>query len=335
MGWKGNVRAVKAAYRAAERDSNKRHRELQRREKEYAKMQMLEQAAYDVDSYENHIDRLTSLHKECGSGVNWHEIRAVPEPSKPIPSNLLESKATAKEIAYKPNFIDRLFGLEKRKRTKLALNIQKAITKDEENNSKAENDWKESHDEWFSDVALASRVLDGDHQAKMDVIKQLDPFSELTDLGSQLTFRVKDDGLIECELSAHGSSVIPSEIKSLLSSGKLSVKKMPTTKFNELFQDYICSSAIRVANELFSIFSDEIVLVTVMDNVLNTSTGHLEKLPILSTAISRSTISKMNIHTIDPSDSMSNFIHRMDFKKSSGFSPVTKLDLCDINLKLT
>jgi hypothetical protein len=278
MGWKGNVRAVRAAYRAAERDSNKRHRELQRRKKEYAKMQMLEQAAYDVDSYENHIDRLTSLHKECGSGVNWHEIRAEPEPSKPIPSNPLESKARAKEISYKPNFIDRVFGLEKRKRAKLALNIQKAISKDEENNNKTEKEWKEAHEEWASDVALAEKVLKGDSQAKVDVIKQLDPFSELTDLGSLLSFRVKDDGLIECDLSAHGSKVIPSEIKSLLSSGKLSVKKMPITKFNEVFQDYVCSSAIRVANELFSILPGEMVVVTVMDDVLNTSTGHLEKL---------------------------------------------------------
>jgi hypothetical protein len=327
MGWKGTVRSVGAAYRAAERDSNRRHRELQKREKAYAKMQMLEQAAYDVDSYENHIDRLTSLHKECSSGVNWHEISAEPEPSKPIPSRPLESKAIAKEVSYKPNFIDRLFGLEKRKRAKLALNIQKAITQDEEHNNKAEKEWKEAHDEWAFDAALAERVLNGDPQAKIYVIKQLDPFSELIALGSKLSFHVRDDGLIECDLSAHGSTVIPSEIKSLLSSGKLSVKKMPITKFNELFQDYVCSSALRIANELFSILPGEMVVVTVMDDVLNTRTGHLEELPILSAAISRDTISKMNIQTIDPSDSMRNFIHHMNFKKASGFNPVKKLGI--------
>lgn len=327
MGWKGTIRSVGASYRAAERDSNRRHRELQKREKEYAKMQMLEQAAYDVDSYENHIGRLISLHKECGVGVNWQEVKAESAPSKPLSSSTLELKGVAEEASYTPNFIDRLFGLEKRKRAKFTLNIQQAIAQDKKNNIKAEQEWSAAHDEWASDVALAERVLSGDPHAKGDVIKQLNPFSELTNLGSQLSFHIRDDGLIECNLSAHSSTVIPSEIKSLLTSGKLSVKKMPITKFNELFQDYVCSSALRIANELFSILPSEMVIVTVMDDVLNTSTGHLEKLPILSTAISRSTLSKLNLQIIDPSDSMSNFIHYMDFKKASGFNPVRKVEL--------
>lgn len=325
MGWKGTVRSIGAAYRVAERDSKRCHRELQRREKEYAKMQVLEQAAYDVDAYENHLERFLSIHKECGSGVNWLEVKNEPEPKKPTPSSVFGLKAQKKEAAYQPSFIDRIFGLEKRKRTQLGLNVQQAINQDAANNKKTELEWKKAHDEWASDIALAERVLNGDPQAKLDIIKQLDPFSELAELGSELTFRINETGILECELLAHGKKVIPNEVKSLLSSGKLSVKKMPVTKFNELFQDYVCSCVLRISNELFNILPEDMIVVTVIDTILNTVTGHLEKQPILSAVIPRATVSTLNLQTIDPSDSMRNFVHQMDFKKASGFLAVARV----------
>lgn len=65
MGWKGAVRSLQASARRAERNAHRRQRELEKQQKEYAKMEALEQAAYEVDVYENHIDILLSMHKEC------------------------------------------------------------------------------------------------------------------------------------------------------------------------------------------------------------------------------------------------------------------------------
>lgn len=330
MGWKGTARSLGAAYRAAERESNRRHRELQRLEKEYSKMQILEQAAYEVDCYENHLERLISLHKEGGTSVNWLEIKDQPEPSKPLPSFILQKEAAAIEAAYTPTFIARIFGQEKRKRAELAQKTKDAISEDDVNNKKALKKWEQSHAEWLTDIALAERVLNGDLLAKQEVIKELNPFAEIADLGSSLNFRIHETGLIECDISTHGNKVIPTEIKSLLSSGKLSVKKMPVSKFNELFQDYICSCALRVANEIFNIIPGDMVIVTVLDDVLNTATGHLENLPILSVAIPRATIAKFNMQAIDPSDAMSNFVHNMSFKKTSGFLSVSQINPADL-----
>jgi t-SNARE complex subunit (syntaxin) len=87
MGWKGAVRSVGAAVRAAERDAKRRQRELERQEKHYAKMQELEQAAYDVDVYENNIELLQSLHKDCSEQVNWGGIAKTTAPVKPNKSD--------------------------------------------------------------------------------------------------------------------------------------------------------------------------------------------------------------------------------------------------------
>ncbi|MFT2158208.1 hypothetical protein [Pseudomonas putida] len=75
-----------------------------------------------------------------------------------------------------------------------------------------------------------------------------------------------------------------------------------------------------------TILPDDLGIVTALDNVLNSSTGHVEELPILSAAFSRITLNSLNLDAIDPSDAMKNFVCSMSFKKTQGFSAVAALD---------
>ncbi|MCP3684076.1 MAG: hypothetical protein GY861_15450, partial [bacterium] len=172
----------------------------------------------------------------------------------------------------------------------------------------------------------AQSILKGDINAKIAAIKDLNPFSEISNLGSSLLVSAGNGGVIEATIHVHGDSIVPDKVKGLLKSGKLSVKKMPKGKFNEIYQDYVCSCALRAANELFSAIPDDIVVVTAVDELLNTKTGHLEKSPILSVCISRGTLQSLNMDAIDPSDSMSNFVHNMSFKKTKGFEAVSRVE---------
>lgn len=81
-----------------------------------------------------------------------------------------------------------------------------------------------------------------------------------------------------------------------------------------------------LGRELLAILPDDLVIVTAIDNVLNSSTGHMEDQPILSVAFSRATVDRLNMESIDPSDAMKNFVHTMSFKKGVGFSGVSALD---------
>ena len=101
---------------------------------------------------------------------------------------------------------------------------------------------------------------------------------------------------------------------------------MPKGAFYELYQDYICSCVIRVARESFALLPVQVALVHAMGNVLNTETGYMEEQPILSVSIPRETLDGLNLETIDPSDSMRNFVRNMDFKKTSGFKVVEKME---------
>ena len=326
MGWKGTVRSIGAAVRAAERDAKRRQRGLERQQKQYEKMQELEQAAYEVEVYENHIEIIQSVHKECSDPIEWKNIATSQEPKKPENIKKHEKDARAEVKNYKPGFIDRVFKREEKKRIRLEENIASAIEEDETEYKASLTRWEEKLSDWHESVELAQLLLKGEKKAKIAAINDLDPFSEISTLGSNLSVSVGDGGVVEATIHIHGDDIVPNEVKSLLKSGKLSVKKMPKGKFNEIYQDYVCSCALRVANELFSAIPDDIVVVTAVDELLNTKTGHLEKSPILSVCISRRTLHSLNMDIIDPSDSMTNFIHNMSFKKTKGFEAVSRVE---------
>lgn len=94
-------------------------------------MQELEQAAYEVEVYENHIEVIQSVHKECGNPVDWASIANTPEPQKPVKLTKNEKKAKTNLETYKPNFIDKLFRKEEKRKEQLIEKIAKATNNDD------------------------------------------------------------------------------------------------------------------------------------------------------------------------------------------------------------
>jgi hypothetical protein len=82
-----------------------------------------------------------------------------------------------------------------------------------------------------------------------------------------------------------------------------------------------------VATETFALLPFDTVVVHAVGDVVNTQTGHLEERTLLSILIPRVTIAKLDLNAIDPSDSMKNFKHNMDYKKGRGFNPVERIQI--------
>lgn len=77
---------------------------------------------------------------------------------------------------------------------------------------------------------------------------------------------------------------------------------MAKTKFKELYQDHVCSSVLRVAREIFAYLPIKYVRVNAMSNLLNSQTGHIEEMIILSALIMKETLNSLNLESIDPSN---------------------------------
>jgi hypothetical protein len=332
MGWKGTLRSVNSAIKASERESRRKQRELERRRKQYNKMVELEQAQYEVEQFENYLERVTSIHLENSSNIDWKAIASKSKPKEPKFTDKFERKAQKELDSYKPGFFDNFFNRTEKKKTAFSLAVEKARKKDEKYYEQLRDSYEQELVDWKDSKEFAKRVVDGDQEAWSEAIKELAPFSEISELGANLSFTFEKSAPIQVKINVHSEDIIPNQKKSLLKSGKLSTKNMPKGELYELYQDYVCSVVLRIAEELFSILPTSAVVITAVDDLLNSSTGHIEEQAILSVAIPRKTFDQLNLKMIDPSDSMDNFVHNMNFKKTKGFDTVEIIEWENLSL---
>ncbi len=321
------LRSMAAAARRAERESIRRQREYERQQKQFTKLQAIESATLEVEKFENRVALLKSMHQDCSDSWDWKKVNDSHPPIKPNKQNKYEIIANDKLNKYKPSFFDKLFKKVDKKIFGLKENINVAQEKDETIYKNEIMKYENEYSEWAEIKDLSSKILIGDISAYEEAIKQVNPFSEISEIGSSIQFNIINKDLIDITLNVNSSSAIPSEEKAKLKSGKLSVKQMPKAKFYELYQDYICSCVLRVAREIFALLPIEKAIITAVGQLLNSNTGYIESQPILSVLIPKSTLDRLNFGMIDPSDSMRNFKYNMSFKKTNGFDAVEKITI--------
>jgi hypothetical protein len=327
MGWKGALRSINAARNRAERESVTRHRQLQRLQATFDKLEAHQQALQEMACFVSLLARLTSIHRECGERVDWRKLKNAPSPAQPQHSRQGEQAAQHALSSYQPSWLDRLIGRVERKQRDLTEAVERAKREDTALHEQVLANFRVATTEWQETVQLAERILSLDPEAFGEAVAEMSPLQELEELGSNLQFQFHPQGVIEATLRVQADSVIPKESKSVLKSGKLSVKKMPTGEYWELYQDYVAGAVLRVARELDALLPAGMLVVTAVADLLNTSTGYVEEQPILSVQVPPASLARLNFATLDASDGLRNFVHRMDFRRSKGLGAIEPLTL--------
>ncbi|MCY3019684.1 MAG: hypothetical protein NTW87_11730 [Planctomycetota bacterium] len=317
-----NWRAAQASERRLQREEQRRRRDLERRTKEEAKLSEIERSRLEVETYESWLEVLVSAHKEQSERLDWVALKASLLPPCPVKSSYHEYRAKQR-IAVLP---------DSQKDDSGAM-LAKAQNQDEEAHHEALQSYAKEKAEWERLKDLASRVIAGEHKAYHEALTEFNPFAEFSGLGSQLRFTVPNPKLLVCVLKVKGTEVIPSEVKTLTATGKVSVKQMPRARFHELYQDCLCSYMLRVAREVFALLPVETLLITACADSIDPRTGQTVEQPVLSAAMPRAEVDGLNFERLDPSDAIENLTHRGDFRasrKSGTFMPITPLTPADI-----
>ena len=280
------------------------------------KEQEKERAKYEVELFNNCCEVVKSIHKECDDKVDWKNILNSKPPYPIGEIGPKEKNAIDEYENYKPRFLEWLFKKDEKAYNQLSKQIEQAKVEDEN-----------LLEEWEELTELAKKVLDGNIDAYFRIIEEMNPLGDLSEFGSGFEFSTDDSSIMEVEFDVHSDKIIPKEEKKLTKTGKLSIKQMTKTKYFELQQDYICSCILRIARDLFALLPLETIFIHAYDTQLNTITGHEERILILSVSINKEILNEINFEDIDCSDSMSNFPHNMNFKKTKGFDAVNKVAL--------
>ena len=319
------IRSAAVAGRRAQRSHQRRTREAAKDYKSQLKQEAISSAAKAVDKYEEYIDVLKSVHKDVSDTVDWAALLNEAAPAEPVLSNRNEKAANAHLLAFKPSFLDKIFGTSRKKIEKLTKKVEVAKQIDQTDFNTLIRQHKESLEEQQTLKRIAKGILENDIHSYRDAMDYFKPFSEISELGSKMDIDFTAHS-VTLHLQVNSVSIIPNYILSLTSTGKLSRKNMSATKFNELYQDYVCSCILRVARETLAYLPVNLVVVNAIGEIYNSATGITKEEVIVSVAISPNKLNEINFDLIDPSDSMKNFICNMKFGKTTGFTPVQKIE---------
>ncbi|RZK45369.1 MAG: hypothetical protein EOO61_00105 [Hymenobacter sp.] len=326
MSFRGAVRSFAAAARRIDREQQRRTREAARHYKQLQKQQESANAAEAVAQYEDYLSVIKSIHHDCGDFINWQQMWDEPAPTRPPRNNVHEIAASAALEGYRPGLMDKLLKREADRLEQLRLEVEKAKVLDQQERATQLDKYQHQLNEWRERQEVAKACLAKDPAVYQQVLEDFNPFEGVSALGSRLEFRFLAN-LVEVDLHVNSPNVIPDFILTRTATGKLSRKAMPTSKFNEVYQDYVCGCVLRIGREIMAHLPIDQVVVNAMAAMLNPTTGLIEEQVIVSVAMPRATLSRLGFTTLDPSDSMRNFNHAMKFVKTTGFQPVSQVSV--------
>jgi hypothetical protein len=311
--------------RRRQRAEVKRQKELAREAREDARLSEQVRARLEVESFENQLEVLLSVHKADCPPFDWRAVLAEPPPLRPFHARLEELRAT-----WDRTRLGEGHGHPSR-------SIEAAREADHAAHQESLTSYQERLASWTRLRELARGVLGGDTKCYIDALVELNPFDEMAGLGSSLHFTVHSAAVMEVQINLNGKQAIPTEMKSLTASGKLAVKPIPRSRFHEVYQDYICGCILRAGREVFSLLPVEILIVTAVTEQLDTGTGRSIEQPVFSVVLDRTSMTVLNFDQLDPSDAVDRMQHRGDFKasrKQEAFAPIQPLSFGDISIPM-
>lgn len=288
---------------------------LVQKQREQQKLEERMQNQLEVEMFENKLDMIRAMHTESDEYVDWSSLLHSVPPFEKGSMGPKEQAAKEEVTSYKPGLFAKLFKQDIKQLSVLEQNVLQAKQEDEADFAA-----------WEHVVQTAKRITEGDIDAYFEVIEEFRPLDDLLEFGSGFEFFANHARCLEVEFDVKSEDVVPIEVISLTKTGKVSRKAMPKGRYYDIQQDYVCSCIIRIARDLFALLPLTHVYIHALDERVNSSTGHKEKVVILSVCIDRDTLETLNLDHIDCSDAITaNFPYKMNWKKTKGFEPVERL----------
>ncbi|MGB5823234.1 MAG: DUF4236 domain-containing protein [Proteocatella sp.] len=268
-----------------------------------------------VQEYDRMIETIRGIHKYADDEIDWNIVYNSPEPFNINAIGPKGKLAKEKLNSYEPSVSEKIlkFKLDK-KLNEFKADVKRSMQEDEE-----------LYDGWRNLVDLAGKIMQGDIDSYFEVINEMKPLDDLLEFGIDFEFGANSSDKMHVEFIINYKDIVPYFELSLTQNGKLSKRNLTKTEYYKLVKDYISSSAIRIARDMFALLPVEKTVVHIVEDYLDTQTGDREKITVLSVEFDRQKLNSLNLDSIDPSDAINNFKHNIKFLKMAGLKEVERI----------
>lgn len=104
---------------------------------------------------------------------------------------------------------------------------------------------------WSFLKSISRKVLSGDIDAYLETIEKMRPVDDLLEYGSDFEFGTDNANSMEVEFRINAHNMLPD------------INVVGTETYEQLFEEYVCASSIRVARDLFALLPVKYVIVYV------------------------------------------------------------------------
>jgi hypothetical protein len=301
--------------------------EANERRIEKARQKTIEiQNAYKaVDDWKNYVLTLKTIHLKSSPVIDWIKIKNTKKPDEPKREYKNEEFAKNKLENFKPTFLDKLFGLVPKKINKLKELLEQAKIKDKNENDANYIKYLDNFKDWEKLQEISLGVEKNQIEFYEKALEYFNPFSKIGEIGNQININLENE-FIDVNLSVNSLDVIPDYELKQTSTGKLSKTNMSKTRFNELYQQHVCSCMLRVGREIFAHLPYKYSRINATTKIVNCKNGNIEEKMILSVIFSIDIMQKINFGLSEPLDNIKIFTNNMSIDNINGFNPVNRVE---------
>ncbi len=267
-----------------------------------------------VNKQKTFVEVLRALHREREAQIDWQAIRDSAPPFTEGEKGPLEQKAESARRHYRPSLTDKLFSKVEQRERELDAAIRQAAKEDI-------TDYRI----WGNTVTLAEGVLALDEECWLMVLENMHSFDDLLEFGVQITVGANNAKCVEVEVNANTANVVPHQVYMLSQSGKVSRMDTDKASHYNLIRDYVCSLTLRIVSDIFATLPADGVIINVVDDRANAESGALSQITILSAAMDRESVERLNFGVLNPYRALSDMYCTMDFKKTEAPGEVKRV----------
>ena len=312
------INSYGAAVYNQERELQKKAQKCVKQFKRLQQLQQIENPHEALTAWKSYVANLQSVHKNCIASVDWDRIKRSRKPREPRKTRTNEFEAQLKLANFTPSVLDKISRATQKKINRLKREIDLAKIKDREENDQRYGEYLDDLRNWQDLQEISKGIQKNRTDSYNSALQYFKPFAAIQEYGDDIIYNFNDNTL-EIELHVYTDKIIPKYELIQTASGKLYKRMLTPAKMQQLYQNHVYSSSLKIAREVFAYLPlDQVVVNTINANNSVISTSDMQ--PVFTVSFDPKTIENLTTDDIETTDDMLHFVDSMQENQTPVFS---------------